>query len=384
MATQNEQKRDLDSAAQARFNKVKAFVESMKQRIAAGDYHPPKEEIEEFIKREEQQMKLDLAQRRRSTKTLVGLERQVGTTRDILSIEFLEIGQCSARAVGRIQVAGGLHHGTGVLVGENLLLTNNHVLPTESEAEFASLDLDLEENFHGAPKQAQNYTFDPRRFFITDRHLDFTIVAVDENLPGSKPLDHFGWHPLIKQQGKIRLGDPVNIIHHPGGGPKSITVHNSNFLHIADDEDLNDILWYSSDTEPGSSGAPVFNNRWEIVALHHCSIPKRTADGKGFVAIDGKKALKEEDVRKHPERAVWIANEGIRASRIVAAVEAFEFDDPAREKVRDSLVLNWERSNEGRVGHERTPPPPPVDPSPMVNVRSDGKRRSLRIEIDLD
>jgi V8-like Glu-specific endopeptidase len=25
---------------------------------------------------------------------------------------------------------------------------------------------------------------------------------------------------------------------------------------------------YEVDTEPGSSGSPVFNNRWELVALH--------------------------------------------------------------------------------------------------------------------
>ena len=30
---------------------------------------------------------------------------------------------------------------------------------------------------------------------------------------------------------------------------------------------------YSTDTEAGSSGSPVFNDQWEVVALHHSVKP---------------------------------------------------------------------------------------------------------------
>ena len=28
-------------------------------------------------------------------------------------------------------------------------------------------------------------------------------------------------------------------------------------------------LWYQTDTVAGSSGSPVFNNSWQVAALHH-------------------------------------------------------------------------------------------------------------------
>ncbi len=35
----------------------------------------------------------------------------------------------------------------------------------------------------------------------------------------------------------------------------------------------------TTDTAPGSSGSPVFNDQWEVVALHHMGVPKRNEHG---------------------------------------------------------------------------------------------------------
>ena len=65
------------------------------------------------------------------------------------------------------------------------------------------------------------------------------------------------------------------IIQHPGGGPKQIalahnlvTFVNHQFVH------------YLTDTMPGSSGSPVFNEAWQVIALHHSGGWLREPGGK--------------------------------------------------------------------------------------------------------
>ena len=36
-------------------------------------------------------------------------------------------------------------------------------------------------------------------------------------------------------------------------------------------------LVYQSDTAPGSSGSPIFNDSWQIVGVHHAGRPKKDA-----------------------------------------------------------------------------------------------------------
>lgn len=373
----------IDREAMNRWKQVGDTVIQNQRKIATGNFDIPDKELEDFQKRETEQLSLDLHQGRRSTKTMpIGLERQIGKTHDILSIEFLEAGLLAARAVGRLRIAGGVKKGTGVLVGENVLLTNNHVIKSSSEALDAELDLDAEENRYGTPKQCCEFELDPHRFFYSNINLDFTLVAVKPKGYGSLTLKDFGWHPLIEQQGKIRMGDPVNIIHHPLGDNKSVTVHNSNFLFLRDDTEISDFCWYSSDTEPGSSGAPVFNNRWEIVAIHHCGIPKPKDDETDTYVAVGGGTLTREEVDANPERAVWIANEGIRASRIVGAISKAELSDEGHRTVRDGLLALWDRSNTGRGQL-------PVATEALAGrvhqrERPDGHQRTMRIEIDLE
>lgn len=58
----------------------------------------------------------------------------------------------------------------------------------------------------------------------------------------------------------------MNIIQHPGGRSKRYGIRN-NLLSAANDNELR----YFTDTETGSSGSPVFDDRWEVVGLHRAS-----------------------------------------------------------------------------------------------------------------
>jgi len=85
------------------------------------------------------------------------------------------------------------------------------------------------------------------------------------------------------------------------------------------------------------------------VALHRRSIPK--VQGNGYAAVDGG-TLSEAELEANPSRAVWIANEGVRVSRLVAAFREAELSDPERARRRDEVVALWERTNAGQIGRE--------------------------------
>ena len=55
-------------------------------------------------------------------------------------------------------------------------------------------------------------------------------------------------------------------------------------------EDKRDFLYYRTDTEPGSSGSPCFNDPWELVALHHSGVPDLDREGH-ILRTDGLQGL---------------------------------------------------------------------------------------------
>ncbi len=282
-----------------------------------------------------------------------GLERKLGAINDILSIEFLEVGLLAAKSVGRLTVYG-IPYGTGFLVGNQILITNHHVIGTIEDAKNSILELNVEENKYGEPQRSYEYLLNPDRFFLTNKKLDFTLVAVSDSTGSKASLNEFGWHVLLKVQGKVRKGDPVNILHHPDGSNKKIVVHNSHFLHLENKTKYDQYCWYSGDTEEGSSGAPLFNNRWEVLALHHKAVPKTNKNGE---IVDKKgRAMSEKRAIENPEDIAWVANEGVRISRIVEAIEKKEFEVNAYKKIRDQLLRLWNSPMAHKKGIEAAEP----------------------------
>jgi V8-like Glu-specific endopeptidase len=62
----------------------------------------------------------------------------------------------------------------------------------------------------------------------------------------------------------LKRGDLVNIIQHPAGRSKEISFQNNFVEYIG-----GNVAQYVTSTLNGSSGSPVLNDGWEVVALHH-------------------------------------------------------------------------------------------------------------------
>lgn len=252
------------------------------------------------------------------------LERVLGTN-DLMSVSFLDRGVAAARSVARIHIKVGGHtrgYGTGFMVSPRLLLTNNHVLPEASHATDSKAEFNFQSGVDGAMQSSCFVALAPLDFFMTDRDLDFTLVAVRPELDPNR----FGWLKLIEDQGKLMVGEWVNIIQHPNGEPKQLALRENQVI-----DELEHWLHYRTDTAPGSSGSPVFNDQWEVVGLHHSGVPEK--DGQGHIlTIDGQRW--DRSMGEH--RIAWKANEGARVSRIVARVKAERLTGP-RADLRDQM-----------------------------------------------
>lgn len=188
----------------------------------------------------------------------LNIEKEVGFG-GMLPMDFLQTGIEMGRSVGRINVKSGF--GTGFLIKDGFLLTNWHVLKTIKEAQRATINFWYSP---GTPLFKTELSLAPEKGFATGGDLeggDWTIVKVNDSL---EALKEKGVSPLSLKKRTIDIGDRVNIIQHPKGGIKKVGFR-SNLVYASSAE----FLHYATDTAPGSSGSPVFNDGWEVVALHH-------------------------------------------------------------------------------------------------------------------
>jgi endonuclease G, mitochondrial len=247
------------------------------------------------------------------------LERVIGATRDFLAIGFFEKGISASRAVCRIVTnigSGRRGLGTGFLVTPSLLITNNHVLRSEDDAKRSVAEFNYQLTDSGVPLPVERFDLKPDVFFLTDKDLDFALVAVEPGSAAGTALTSFGYCPLIAAEGKIIVRDPVNIVQHPKGELKQIAIRNNTLLDLPEDIGLDKFAHYQTDTEQGSSGSPVFNDQWEVIALHHSGVPRTNANNE-ILDRDGNVWPDNGD----PDNIDWVANEGIRTSRLVAFIK---------------------------------------------------------------
>lgn len=207
-------------------------------------------------------------------------ERLIHDTDDTVSFAFMDAGLRAGGAVAKLrvprhkdgqpQLSKGqpvLYLGTGWLLTRALLITNHHVIQAREDGEPAATDLDLRKQAEGTRVQF-DFDFESAAGVETgvsaleawDRKLDYAVLRLN-------PISSRA--PLARAAERLQVEAdtvPVNIIQHPGGNAKRYGIRN-NLVSASTELDLR----YFTDTQSGSSGSPVLNDRWEVVALHRGS-----------------------------------------------------------------------------------------------------------------
>jgi V8-like Glu-specific endopeptidase len=276
-------------------------------------------------------------------------ERILGVSKDLQAWSFLPRGSRAARTVARISIRENgreLPLGTGFLVSPSLLMTNHHVLTDADASRQCFVEFDAQVTVDNTPQTPTRLELDPDAFFEADERLDFALVFVAPGPDGRPPGETFGWNRLSVQTGKLVIGEPVNVIGHPMGRLKEIAVRD-NMLQTR----LDDFLHYRTDTEPGNSGSPVFNDQWEVVALHHSGVPR--TDDQGRVLRQDGQVWRPGD---GDDAIDWVANEGVRISSILKHLAALPRTSP-RPSPLDDL---GPEAGQPQAGAATTPAPAPV------------------------
>jgi V8-like Glu-specific endopeptidase len=210
-----------------------------------------------------------------------GLARCAGVAR---------IGRELTRGVGTgFLLEGAILHPA---LGEELyLLTNSHVISSSPEVSDTIRPADAIVTFEGLPgAEGQSWTVKKLIFNSPINELDATLLQLDRSVPG---VELYPLAPALPDRnGQRRL----YVVGHPLGGGLTFSLQD-NLLLDWDDR----LVHYRTPTEPGSSGSPVFDDQWRLIAIHHA--------GKS-------------DMRKlNGKPGTYEANEGINILAIVEGIK---------------------------------------------------------------
>jgi V8-like Glu-specific endopeptidase len=175
------------------------------------------------------------------------------------SIAFLQRGLEVAKSVMFIEASDGTQawSGTGSLIAPGLALTNHHVISDAGILPNVKVKFNYQDNWAGQSEPSKVYKAKPGGMFRAKQELDYAVFEVD-----GEPEKDWNYLPLAARD--IKQGQRINIIQHPNGQPKKITMQNNLVEYVG-----GNVLQYVTSTNPGSSGSPVFNDDWQVVGLHH-------------------------------------------------------------------------------------------------------------------
>ena len=185
-----------------------------------------------------------------------------------VSAWVIERAAALAPAVGRVVVNDGRGFGTGFLVSPRLILTCHHVIPDVATAMASSIEFDYRDDPSGRFCPVTRVAFDPT-MVLADPFLDFAVIALREPLPGRLCVP-------LKAGIPVPIGQPVSLFHHPQAGPLRIGFQDGAVIS-ADDT----VIHHTAGSLPGSGGGPLFDERLQLIGLHHASKPQAQPSSGG-------------------------------------------------------------------------------------------------------
>jgi V8-like Glu-specific endopeptidase len=176
--------------------------------------------------------------------------------------------------------------GTGFLVAPDVILTNSHVIASEPldtlQVRFDHKLLPDQTTLqsgtvHKVVKCLARSPHSPvdeeavKSRLPTEQELDFALLEV-AGRPGEAQVEGHtrGWFTPSAQEHTFVQDELIVVLQYPERQPMKVAMDslltiNANRTRIT----------YRTNTEPGSSGSPCFDELWKLVALHHSGDPDK-------------------------------------------------------------------------------------------------------------
>jgi S1-C subfamily serine protease len=155
---------------------------------------------------------------------------------------------------------------TGWLVADDLLLTNEHCIANQAECETAVAMFGYQRK--DATQFEAGEQFACKTHEAGQHARDFALLRLDGS-PGASER----WQVLRPCDRALVGGEKLAIVQHPGGLPKMAVVEEcavkapsvKGRTGVDEETDFSHVC----DTQRGSSGSPVLDDKQEVVGLHH-------------------------------------------------------------------------------------------------------------------
>lgn len=231
------------------------------------------------------------------------LEKTIRATNSFLDVATWreKLGAVEGR-VCRVEI-GGRPQGTAFLLGPSVVLTNYHVVKPVIDEDYGPGDVVLRFDYkrmgdgtYVYPGQefrletgGDGWLLDSCRYSKVDLELDpksgdpapdeldYALLQVRGN-PGQHSMGgkaepgapRRGWIELPEKEHDFQPGTPLFIVQHPKGAALKLALDTQAVVGLYG---AGRRVRYITSTEPGSSGSPVFDQNWDLVALHHSGDP---------------------------------------------------------------------------------------------------------------
>jgi hypothetical protein len=212
-----------------------------------------------------------------------GFERTVNLVAGYVDPAKFRLGIAWAEVrTARVEI-GGRGKGTGFLIGPDLMITNWHVVEQGVGGAVARFD-------HSGTGEGTAVKFASEWLVGHSEHdsesnelrpdgpaegpLDFAVVRLEKPIgdqrigpdPDNEKADRRGYYKLDWGSYDFDAAEALLILGHPQARPVQLSYASPAGARFTS---LRNRVRYNTNTSNGSSGSPVFNNEFRIVALHH-------------------------------------------------------------------------------------------------------------------